>query len=150
MDDLFWAKWLYAVSLIVLMTGFCFAFVFPYLSPQALEVFFTELTGTGFGTLTASKFQFVRLLSGVIGGVMIGWGAMMAGLSYRLRCNPDDLIWALMAISAVLWYVMDMIASAMAGSLTNMLLNTVILILLLPPLLGMRSSIAKGWRAVGW
>ena len=81
---------------------------------------------------------------------MIGWGAMMAGLSHRLRCNPEDWIWALMAISAILWFSMDMIATAMVGSLANILLNTAIMVLLLPPFVSMRSNIANGWRAVGW
>jgi hypothetical protein len=150
LEDSFWAKWLYIVSLIVLIAGFCFAFVFPYLVPEVLEVFFVELTGSGFDSISPGEFQFVRLLSGVIGALMIGWGGMMAGLAFRLRCNPEDWIWSLTAISAILWYSMDMVASAMAGSLYNMLLNTTILILLLPPFFKMRSNIAKGWRAVGW
>jgi len=132
--------------MIVILAGLCFAIIFPYFIPQALEPFFTKITGTDLSTLTQSEIVFHNLLSGVIGGTMFGWGIMIALLSYKLLKTPSDWIWSVVALSLAAWYILDTLASALAGSTLNVLLNTGILILALPPLIAMRSAIVRGLR----
>jgi len=134
------------VAIIVILAGLCFAIIFPYFIPQALEPFFTEITGTDLSTLTQSEVAFHNLLSGVIGGTMFGWGIMIALLSYKLLKTPSDWIWSVVALSLAAWYILDTLASALAGSSLNVLLNTGILILALPPLIAMRGAIVRGLR----
>jgi len=134
------------VAMIVILAGLCFAIIFPYFIPQALESFFTEITGTDLSTLTQSEVAFHNLLSGVIGGTMFGWGIMIALLSYKLLKTPSDWIWSVVALSLAAWYILDTLASALAGSSLNVLLNTGILILALPPLIAMRGAIVRGLR----
>lgn len=142
----FWTRWLFVVSIIVTLAGLCFAFVFPFLMPQVLEQFFIELTGTGFDSLTPGEIQFHNLLSGVIGGVMFGWGFLLILLSQRLIKNPENWIWSAVTVSVVGWYVVDILATILAGSILNLLLNTVIIILVLPALISKRSAIVRGFR----
>ena len=142
-----WSKWVLSLSLIVVAAGFCFSFIFTFLFPQALEPFFTEITGMTLSNLTAEQIKFHNLLSGVIGGVMIGWGIMLAFLGYRLMKQQEDWIWSAIAISLIVWYVADTLTSILVGSSLNVILNSVILIVALPPLIVNRNSIIEGLRA---
>lgn len=134
------------VSGIVMMAGLCFAIVFPYFLPQAIEPFFTEITGGTFADLTQTEIGFHNLLSAVIGGTMFGWGLMIAMMSYRLMKVHDDWIWSVIATSVIAWYLLDTLGSALVGSSLNILLNTSILILALPPLIANRQAVVNGFK----
>jgi hypothetical protein len=134
------------LSGVIMIAGLCFAIVFPYFIPQAIEPFFTELTGGVFGDLSPSEIGFHNLLSAVIGGTLFGWGLMLSLLSYRLTRVSDDWIWSVIAISVLAWYILDTLGSVLVGSTLNILLNTTILILALPPLVFNRQAIVKGFR----
>jgi len=139
---------MFGVAMIVMLAGLCFAIIFPYFIPQALEPFFTEITGTDLNSLAQNEIVFHNLLSGVIGGTMFGWGIMIALLSYRLLKSPSDWIWSVVALSLAAWYILDTLASALAGSTLNVLLNTGILLLALPPLIAMRRTIVSGFKTL--
>ena len=134
------------LSGIVMIAGLCFAIVFPYFMPQAIEPFFTEITGGVFADLTQAEISFHNLLSAVIGGTLFGWGLMIGLLSYRLMKVSEDWIWSVIAISVIAWYVLDTFGSLLANSLLNILLNTSILILALPPIIANRKAIVNGIR----
>ena len=129
-----------------MIAGLCFAIVFPYFMPQAIEPFFTEITGGVFADLTQAEISFHNLLSAVIGGTLFGWGLMIGLLSYRLMKVSEDWIWSVIAISVIAWYVLDTFGSLLANSLLNILLNTSILILALPPIIANRKAIVNGIR----
>jgi hypothetical protein len=133
------------LSVVIMIAGLCFAIVFPYFIPQAIEPFFTELTGGTFGDLLSAEISFHNLLSAVIGGTLFGWGLMIALLSYRLTRVSDDWIWSVIAISVIAWYILDTLGSALVGSTLNMLLNTTILVLALPPLIVNRRAVIQGF-----
>ena len=122
-----------------MIAGLCFAIVFPYFIPQAIEPFFAEITGGTFGDLTLAEIGFHNLLSAVIGGTLFGWGLMLTLLSYRLTR---------VAISVLAWYILDTLGSALVGSTLNILLNTTILVLALPPLLVNRKAVVDGFRNI--
>ncbi|MHA2373803.1 MAG: hypothetical protein ACXAEB_12350 [Candidatus Thorarchaeota archaeon] len=131
------------LSVIVMIAGLCFALVFPYFIPQAIEPFFAEITGGTFADLTQAEIRFHNLLSAVIGGTLFGWGLMIGLLSYRLMRTPEDWIWSVITISVLAWYVLDTLGSLLAGSSLNILLNTSILILALPPIIANRQTIVN-------
>lgn len=134
------------LSGIIMIAGLCFAIVFPYFLPQAIEPFFTEITGGTFGDLTLAEISFHNLLSAVIGGTLFGWGLMLALLSYRLTRVSENWIWSVISISVLAWYILDTLGSALVGSTLNILLNTTILVLAIPPLLVNRQAVVKGFR----
>jgi hypothetical protein len=136
------------VSGIVMIAGLCFAIIFPYFLPQAIEPFFTEITGGTFTDLTQPEIGFHNLLSAVIGGTMFGWGLMIAMLSFRLMKVQEDWIWSVIATSVVAWYLLDTLGSALVGSSLNILLNTTILILALPPLIANRQAVVSGFKII--
>jgi hypothetical protein len=134
------------LSVVVMIAGLCFAIIFPYFMPHAIEPFFTEITGGMFADLTQAEVTFHNLLSAVIGGTMFGWGLMIGLMSYRLMKVPQDWIWSVITISVLAWYVLDTLGSLLASSSLNILLNTTILILALPPIIANRKAIVKGFR----
>ncbi|NWF95855.1 MAG: hypothetical protein HXY34_06900 [Candidatus Thorarchaeota archaeon] len=141
-----WTRWLLFASLGVTVAGACFAFVFPYFLPQVLEVYFFELTGEGFASLSADELRFFNLLSGVIGGTMFGWGLLLTMLSLRLQRVDQDWAWAALAVSAIGWFIVDTTATVLVRSLTNTILNLTILLVILPPLVAQRARVVQGMK----
>ena len=144
----FWAKWILGFSFIVMLGGIGFAFIFPYLSPQVLGVFFTEITNMSITELSSAEIRFHNLLTGVIGGIMFGWGLMLVFLGYRLLKRPLAWIWTVITISLVAWYLSDTLASILAGSSFNVALNTTLFLLAMPPVLVNRKSVLEGWKTL--
>ena len=142
----FWSKWMIGLSLLVALMGICFAIVFPYFMPQVLEPFFTEITGMPLSAITESEVRFHNLLSAVMGGAMFGWGLLPALLGYRLLKKPEDCLWSAVTLSVVGWYCLDTLASVLAGSMLNVILNTSILLLAAPPILASRRAVISGFK----
>lgn len=134
------------LSVVVMIAGLCFAIVFPYFMPQAIEPFFTEITGGVLADLTQAEVTFHNLLSAVIGGTLFGWGLMIGLMSYRLMKVPEDWIWSVITISVIAWYILDTLGSLLASSSLNILLNTSILILALPPIIANRQAVVSGLK----
>ena len=134
------------LSVVVMIAGLCFAIIFPYFMPQAIEPFFTEITGGVFADLTQAEVTFHNLLSAVIGGTLFGWGLMIGLMSYRLMKVPEDWIWSVITISVIAWYILDTLGSLLASSSLNILLNTSILILALPPIIANRQAVVSGLK----
>ena len=135
-----------SLSGIVMIAGICFAVIFPYFIPQAIEPFFTEITCGKFIDLTQAEIRYHNLLSAVIGGTMFGWGLMIGLMSYRLTKAPEDWVWSVITLSVVAWYLLDTLGSLLASSSLNILLNTSILILALPPIIANRQAVVSGFK----
>ena len=127
-------NWLKMSSLVVILAGFVYAFAaFPPTAGLAAVV--TDLTFwplDGAQTLTGSE---ARLLSGVLGAVLAGWGVMLFLIADRLY--PRDAGLARLAILAGVgtWFVMDTLASVAAGAPLNLVVNVVFAALFAIPLL---------------
>ncbi|TXT53811.1 MAG: conserved membrane protein of unknown function [Candidatus Thorarchaeota archaeon] len=139
----FWSKWMFIISIIISITGFCFCVVFTYLIPQVLEVFFKEITGIGFAEISDNQLRFMFLLSVVIGATMMGWGVMLILLCCRLVRGRDEWIWTVIAVGILTWFVVDTSLSFILGSMLNVALNTIIFLMTLPPLIANRKVLFK-------
>lgn len=60
-----WAKWILAFSFVVIIGGICFAFIFPYMLPNVMESFFTEITGMKLNELTPAEIRFQYLTDSI-------------------------------------------------------------------------------------
>jgi len=142
-----WSIWMFVLSFIIIIAGSCFSFVFTFIIPQALEPFYMEITGTGMSSLTSTEIMFHNLLAGVLGGTMVGWGTLLAILSYRLIKEPEDWIWLAIAASLITWYLADTSVSLMVSSMLNVILNSVIMILALVPVVVNRRSLVNSLKS---
>lgn len=74
-----------------------------------------------------------RVMSAVIGGVMLGWVALMR----EVVALPDpryDLVWR----SALVWFCFDSAGSVMSGVYGNVILNSMFLLMFWAPLRTLR------------
>ena len=83
-----------------------------------------------------------RLLSGILGGVMAGWGVLLWTVSTRLYPREPDLARTLILTSIWVWFVADGIGSTVAGAPLNVLLNVGFLALFVVPLWSSRKHAA--------
>lgn len=77
--------------------------------------------------------QEARLMAGICGGIMLGWGVMMWLVVTRLMPDNPALARLLITEGLLVWYVADGTASFFAGGSVNIALNTVLLALFLVP-----------------
>lgn len=130
--------WLRASCIVVVLAGLVFAFgaVAPL---SGLAAYLTDLTFWPPDGAQALAGEEARLLSGVLGAVMIGWGAMLFLIVERVYPDDPALVRTLVLISLSAWFVADCTASLFAGAPLNIGFNVVFVLLFAIPLLLARS-----------
>jgi len=78
------------------------------------------------------------LLSTILGGVMIGWGAMFWMITTHLLPKEPLLAKSLMLKSILIWFTFDTIGSLLGPAPMNALFNILFLVIFLVPLLQIR------------
>ena len=73
----------------------------------------------------------------VLGGVMIGWGPLMYGLSSEEIFN--ERLRRIFIQSLIAWFLCDSAGSFAAGLPGNVLLNTLFILMFLPPLRALKN-----------
>ncbi len=132
--DRFWSLWVLVLGGLVIAAGLAFAFVVPRFFPGIQDVFHDSFgAGTLAESLGKNDRRHVDWLYGVLGGVMVGWGVMLAALAYRTLTEDSEWIWNTMLTSVVSWYVVDSWISLSYGVVPNILVNTAILLLAVVP-----------------
>jgi hypothetical protein len=78
--------------------------------------------------------QETRVMSGIGGGVMAGWGVALWLVATRLYRKDPALARLIIAESIIVWFVVDSVASLAAGAPLNVLFNLGFLAIFLVPL----------------
>ena len=135
----FWDRWLqiaiggvvvYSVSLVV--TGRTAGRLFDVLGFGMREA----------GILPGSPAErHVLLVYGVLGSVMIGWMTTLWLISTGPLKHRDRWAWMTITRAVVLWFVVDTSFSLAVGAPTHALFNLAFLLVLAPPLIGMRPQL---------
>jgi hypothetical protein len=76
----------------------------------------------------------IRLISAVSGGMMVGWGLLLWQITTRLLPRDPELARSLIITSVATWFVIDSLASVVAGAPANALFNVGFLALFVLPL----------------
>lgn len=137
-----WSYWLLTVSVLIVIGGLEFSLVMPYFFPETLGVFYNEVdSSTSFKDLNPESRQAFFWVIQVTGAAMVGWGIVMVSGSLALvRGEKSPYFIKGLALALVSWYLLDTSLSLVAGSTTNAILNTVFLVLTLPPVVGLLLS----------
>lgn len=80
------------------------------------------------------------LLSIILGGVMIGWGAMFWMITTQLLPKNPPLAKSIMLKSILIWFVFDTLGSLFGPAPMNALFNILFLVIFLVPLLQIKST----------
>ena len=99
----------------------------------------------GAGVVAGStQEQHVLLIYGVLGSVLLGWATTLLLIARGPLRARDPWAWRTFATAFGLWFVVDTTFSVAVGSVPHALFNVAFLAAVLPPLLGIRSAIARG------
>ena len=134
----FWINWLLAVALGVAAFGLVLVIapgaarqafsLLIYAAPDHIDTFGTE------------QVRYISLAHAVIGGLMVGWGAALFGITRKLLAAGNRTGWDLIVLSVAAWFVPDTAYSVLSGYWQNALLNAVVLALFAVPLAATRDS----------
>jgi hypothetical protein len=129
---LFWWLWLVVVSGGVMVAGLVMVLA-PGLTRRlfSLLVFASPETIDGFGALPA---RYIALTHGVLGAVMVGWGAVLLLLLIGPFRRGSREAWVTVAVSVTAWFMLDTAFSLVTGFWQNAVLNIVVAVLFAVPL----------------
>lgn len=75
-----------------------------------------------------------RVLCGILGGVLAGWGALLWLITTKLYAREPALARGLILTSMWTWFIVDCAASVIAGAAFNGVMNLGFLLLFVVPL----------------
>ncbi len=139
---LFWQRWLFTFSLVVVIFGMGMAL----LNRTPLFAFFDSQVNPAFweaNPLPPGANGFIGWIYGVLGATMAGWGVVLvfiAGVPFRSR---ERWAWNAIVLGLSLWYLTDTAISLYFGVVFNAIFNTVIFVLAVLPLLFTRREFQK-------
>jgi len=135
----FWQRWLLVLSLIIVVFGVFMAIfnqssIFSLLSHQIDPVFWGE------EAIPVAYAQFQGWVYGVLGATMAGWGLMLLYIIWYSFIRRERWAWTAIAVSLGFWYLLDTSISLHFGVTFNTVFNTLLLILVIPPLISTRKA----------
>ena len=87
-------------------------------------------------------------VNAVLGGVMVGWAALMYFVVSGPFARGDGVLIVPMLVSVMAWFVVDSTGSLIADLAGNVVLNVAFLAIFLPPLLTLRRLLDRPKRTV--
>lgn len=142
---LFWQRWLFVFSLIVVIFGLGMALLnrtplFAVFDSQVNPVFWED------GLLPSGVNEFLGWAYGVLGATMAGWGIFLAYIAHFPFRNREQWAWNAFSLGLSLWYLIDTAISLYFGVVFNALFNTAILVLAALPLFFTRGEFLSLYR----
>lgn len=133
----FWQRWLFVVSIVIIAFGIFMAVfnqtaIFDLFNDQIDPVFWDN------SPIPEAFTQFQGWVYGVLGSTMAGWGIMLLFIVQHPFRQREKWAWSAIATSLGFWYLLDTGISLYFGVNFNALFNTLLLVLIIPPLLGTR------------
>ena len=118
---LFWLGW------IIVAVGLWFVLTATVLPSAAVTLLYFSPEYTEEARVNDAGWELLRALSGIIGGVMIGWGLTISHVA--LNYNVCAQRWLTAAVLS--WSILDSIGSVMNSLAYNLILNGVFTMLAL-------------------
>lgn len=131
-SNLFWQRWLLVVTVGVVLFGLAFMLL-PDLMQQVFNLLLFGAADAD-GRFDATTVDYLEFVYGVLGAVMIGWGASLLLIVMGPFRRGEREGWNMLAVSLGVWYVVDSAFSVYSGFAANAALNTVFFVLYLIPL----------------
>ncbi len=128
----FWWRWLVVVTVGVLIfaAGFIFA---PGLMTTLFDAMFFSANRSN-ATFSAEALDYITFTYGVLGAVMIGWMLLILRVLLGSFRRGEREAWDMIALSMVVWFVVDTGFSLSMGFWENALFNTAFFISFAIPL----------------
>ncbi len=131
--------WLKAGSALVILAGLAYAFA-AFQPTAGLAALLDDIAAWPPDGAQAMADGEARLVGGVLGGVMVGWGTMLWLLAAKLYPSQPELTRTIILVGVGAWFVVDSLASFVAGAPLNIVLNIVFAGVFAIPLLMARQT----------
>ena len=123
----FWSKWLFAVSIVVVVFGIFMALfngtaAFNLFNDQINPVFWKNRQ------ITKETDSFQRFVYGAWGATVAGWGVFMAFIARVPFVKKERWAWYCLFSGILLWYIVDTSISLYYGVVFNALFNTLLFV----------------------
>jgi hypothetical protein len=132
---LFWQRWLFAVSLLIVLFGTALALFNQTPLLDALVNAPVRAAFWGGGSVDDSALRFQRWMFGVLGATLCGWGFFTAFIAYYAFPKKEIWAWNCIGLGMAVWYFIDTALSWLYGAYFNVIINSALLILFALPLL---------------
>jgi len=138
----FWYRWLFVIGIIIVAFGVFMAVFnqspfFRLFNDQIDPVFWED------AAIPDASTEFQGWVYGVLGATMAGWGLMLIFIiQYPFR-HCEKWAWTAIASSLGFWYLLDTALSLYFGVYFNAVFNTLLLLVLTPPLIATRKEFQK-------
>lgn len=135
----FWHRWLYVLSFMIIGFGLLMAI---FNQSPAFSLFNLQIDPV-FWDAESVPIAFVKFQSwvyGILGSTMVGWGLMLLFIVKHPFQKCEKWAWNAIATSLGFWYLLDTAISLNFGVNFNAVFNTLLLILILPPLVATRKQ----------
>ena len=142
---LFWQRWLFVLSLIVILIGLGMAFLNR---TPLFAIFDSQVNPTFWGNapLPSGVSAFQGWAYGMLGATMAGWGVFLAFIVRYPFQARERWAWSALALGLTLWFVTDTAISLYFAVIFNAIFNTFIFILAISPLIFTRREFFKETR----
>lgn len=136
---LFWQKWLLALGGVIVAFGLALA-VFNQ-TPLFDALFNWQINPTFWAEadITPQIKAFQHWVYGVLGATMAGWGVFILFIVHEPFRRRERWAWNCLAVGVGLWFVVDTALSLAANVIFNAAFNSLLVVLIAPPLLATRS-----------
>jgi hypothetical protein len=128
----FWRKWLIVVTGVMIIFGFDLVVLTKPLIGIFNTLYFPNIDATQ--ALSSDANQIITFLYGVLGAVMVGWGCTILMMVLGWFREGERGAWNSIAVSLLIWFVIDSSFSIYAGAPANAVFNLVFLVLFAVPL----------------
>ncbi len=137
--ELFWWRLLVLVTAILIVFGLSLALL-PNLAQQgfSLMVYFSAQHVDTFG---ADAVAYIRLVTAVLGCVMVGWGVVLMYLALGPLKRGSRDAWWMFVVSLTCWFIPDTTYSFISGFWQNAVLNMAFALAFAIPLLGLKKFV---------
>jgi hypothetical protein len=143
----FWQKWLLVLGGVIVIFGLALA-VFNQ-TPVFDVLFNRQINSVFWGVVevTPQIRSFQQWVYGVLGATMAGWGVIILFIAHEPFRRREQWAWQCLAFGIGLWFVVDTALSMAANVIFNAAFNSLLVILILPPLLATRAQFNRSTRS---
>lgn len=123
----FWWTWLLVLQALVAVSGL----LLVLLPDSARQAFSLLVYGSAeqIDRYGPEAVRYISLVHAVLGAVLAGWAATMAGLIWHVHRIHPQLVRRVLAVSLGIWFVPDTMYSLLSGYWPNAVLNVLFLVM---------------------